>query len=139
MVKDILFVCTENSARSQMAEGFFNHHNKDPEYIWISAGTLPVKSIKPYAIRAMKEKGIDISSHAPKLLTFKMAEDAEKIITMGCIKGCPLTPKEKTEDWNLDDPAGKSIDEFRKIADKIEKKIIKLVALIQQDIKKRQA
>ncbi len=128
----ILFVCTENSARSQMAEGFFAHYNKNPEYKAISAGTSPAESIKPYAIEVMKEKSIDISSQAPKLLTSKMAADAEKIFTMGCIKGCPLTPHEKTEDWKLDDPTDKSIEKFREIRDKIEKRIKRLISQIKK-------
>ncbi|MGB8216328.1 MAG: arsenate reductase ArsC [Candidatus Methanoperedens sp.] len=128
MVKYILFVCTENSARSQMAEGFFNFYNKNPGYVGISAGTQPAKSIKPYAIEVMKEKGIDLAKQKPKIITWSMAQKAYKIYTMGCIQGCPITPPEKTEDWNLEDPGERSIEKFREIRDAIEERINKLIS-----------
>ena len=123
----ILFVCHENSARSQMAEGFFNHINKNQKYVGLSAGLKAVDSIKPLAIEVMKEKSIDISNQKPKNLTFEMIENAEKIITMGCIKSCPAAPPEKTVDWKLEDPAGKSIEVYRWIRDEIKEKVEKLV------------
>lgn len=83
MIKYILFLCTENSARSQIAEGFFNFYNKNPEYTGISAGTHPVKSINPYAIKVMKEKGIDITKQQPKTVTWDMVQNAYRIYTMG--------------------------------------------------------
>ncbi|MEK6982059.1 MAG: arsenate reductase ArsC [Candidatus Micrarchaeota archaeon] len=128
MKKVILFVCKENSARSQMAEGFFNFYNTNPFYVGVSAGTNPIVSIKPHAILVMKEKGIDISKQAPKILTSAMAQGAYKIYTMGCIDSCPLTPPSKTDDWNLEDPGGKSIDAFRKIRDEIEERVKKIVS-----------
>jgi len=127
-MKTILFVCTENSARSQMAEGLFNFYNKNPEYIAVSAGTAPSKTTKPFAIEVMKEKEIDISRQTPKILTWDMAQNAHKIYTMGCINSCPLTPPEKTVDWKLEDPTGKPIKKFREVRDEIEKRIKKLVS-----------
>ncbi len=127
MKKYILFVCHENSARSQMAEAFLNSLNKNPEYIGLSAGLAVADSVKPLAIEAMKETGIDISSQKPKNLTFEMVERAEKIITMGCIKSCPAAPPEKTVDWMLEDPAGKPIEDYRRIRDEIKDKVGKLV------------
>ncbi len=124
----LLFVCTENSARSQMAEGFFNFYNRNPEYVAISAGTAPSKSTKPFAIEIMKENGIDISKQIPKILTWEMAQNAERVYTMGCINACPLTPPEKTKDWKLEDPAGESIEKFREVRDEIERRIKRLVA-----------
>lgn len=128
MVKSILFVCTKNSARSQMAEGFFNFYNKNPRYIGISAGTHPAKSVNPNVIKVMKEKGIDISEQKTKALAWDAAKNAHKIYTMGCTQGCPITPPEKTEDWNLENPAGKSIEKFREVRDDIERRIKKLVS-----------
>ncbi len=129
--KIILFVCTENSARSQMAEGFFNFYNKNSEFIGMSAGTNPSKDIKLDAIKVMKEKGIDISKQKPKMLDLKTAQKAYRIYTMGCIKGCPITPKEKTIEWNFDDPTGKSTDDYRKVSDKIETKIKELIGKLK--------
>jgi len=128
MKKYILFVCNENSARSQMAEGFFNYYNKNPEYVGISAGLKMTDAVKPYAIDVMKEKNIDISTQKPKLLTLDMVENAYKIYTMGCIKSCPAAPPEKTFDWKLEDPSGKPIETYRQIRDDIEQRIKKLVS-----------
>jgi len=127
-MKFILFVCTENSARSQMGESLFNHYNNNPEFVGISAGTQPSDSIKPLAIQVMKEMGIKLSSQKPKILTLDMAQRAERIFTMGCIDSCPLTPPEKTEDWGLEDPAGKPIEKYREIRDEIEKRVKRVVS-----------
>ncbi len=108
-----------------MAEGFFNFYNKNNNYIGISAGTKIAVSIKFFAIKVMKEKGIDISNQKPKVLDVEAAKKSKMIITMGCIKSCPLTPKEKTIDWNLKDPI--TIDDFRNIRDEIEIKVKELL------------
>jgi len=130
-MKYILFVCTENSARSQMAEAFFNFHNRNPEYAGISAGISPAKTIKQGAVEAMKEKGIDISQQAPKKLDSGMVRKAERIYTMGCTDGCPITPPEKTLDWELEDPAGKPIGGYREARDEIERRVRKLVSELE--------
>ncbi|MFH1054546.1 MAG: arsenate reductase ArsC [Candidatus Altiarchaeota archaeon] len=127
MAKYILFVCTENSARSQMAEGFFNHYNKNPEYIGLSAGLKAADSIKPYAVDVLREKGIDLSKQKPKNLTLDMIDNAYRIYTMGCIKSCPAAPPEKTFDWNLEDPSGKPKEAFRQVRDDIEERVKKLL------------
>jgi len=127
-MKYILFVCTENSARSQMAEAFFNFHNKNKKYAGISAGTAPAKTIKQGAIEAMKEMEIDISQQHPKKLELGMVRKAERIYTMGCVKGCPVTPPDKTDDWNLDDPAGKPIGKYREVRDEIDRRVRQLVS-----------
>ena len=126
-MKYILFVCTENSARSQMAEAFFNHYNKNKGYAGISAGTSPAGEVKKPAIEAMKEKGIDISRQKPKMLASGMARKAERIFTMGCVKGCPVTPPDKTVNWDLEDPAGKPIEKYREVRDEIERRVKRLV------------
>ncbi len=131
MKKVVLFVCMENSARSQMAEGFFNLYNKNQKYEGVSAGLKPAESVKPFAVLAMKEKGIDISGQAPKMLTLEMIEKAEKIFTMGCIEKCPATPPQKTEDWKLEDLAGKGIEKFREVRDEIDKRVKALVLSLE--------
>ena len=130
-MKYILFVCTENSARSQMAEAFFNHYNKNEGYAGISAGTSPAREIKPLAIEAMKEKDIDMTEQKPKMLDAGMVRKAEKIFTMGCANGCSVTPPDKTEDWDLEDPAGKPIEKYRKVRIEIERRVKKLVFVIR--------
>ncbi len=125
-MKKVLFVCVENSCRSQMAEAFFNRISKEARAS--SAGTKPASSVNPLAVQVMKEVGIDISDHKPKILTLEMIEDADKVITMGCMVGdvCPGAIVE-TEDWGIEDPDGKQIEKFREVRDLIGKKVEKLV------------
>jgi len=127
-MKYILFVCHENSARSQMAEAFFNHYNTNHDYIGLSAGLKKTDAIKPFAIDVMKEKDIDMSSQKPKMLTFDMIDNAYRIYTMGCIKSCPAAPPEKTFDWKFEDPAGKPVEAYRTIRDEIEARVKSLVS-----------
>lgn len=128
-MKNVLFVCVENAGRSQMAEAFANHYGKG-KLIASSAGVMLAERVNPLVVEAMKEKGIDISMNRPKLLTTKMAEEADKIITMGCSveKICPAPLLKNVIDWKLDDPKGKPIEEVRKIRDEIEKRIPKLIS-----------
>lgn len=125
-LKRVLFVCVENAGRSQMAEAFFNQMPKMAKAD--SAGTKPAPSVNPLAILVMKEIGIDLTKAKPKLLTPEMLDAADKVITMGCAVGdvCPGAIVE-TEDWEIDDPAGKSIEEFRRVRDLIREKVEKLV------------
>lgn len=93
-----------------------------------SAGTKPAATVNPMAVKVMQEVGIDISAAKPKMLTPEMLEAADRVITMGCITGelCPaaLVP---TEDWGIEDPAGKPIEKFREIRNLIREKVEQLV------------
>ena len=95
-------MCVENAGRSQMAEAFANHYGKG-KIIASSAGVRLAEKINPIVVGIMKEKGIDISSNKPKLLTPKMVEDADQVVTMGCSveKFCPapLFKKQPTGIW----------------------------------------
>lgn len=124
-MKKVLFVCVENSCRSQMAKGFFNASAK--QAIADSAGTQPAQKINPGAIEVMKEKGIDISTSIPKTITPEMNEKFDIIVTMGCIQSCPITPGDKTIEWKIDDPKGKDIAFFRQVRDQINEKVKKLI------------
>ena len=130
-VKRILFVCVENAGRSQMAEAFASYHGKD-KIIVSSAGVRLTERVNPIVVEVMKEKGIDISSNRPKLLTSKMIEEADQVITMGCSveKFCPAPLFKKTTDWNLEDPKGKTIEKTREIRDEIENKVKTLITEI---------
>ena len=127
-MKIILFVCIHNSGRSQMAEAFFNKlaGGKAQAY---SAGTKPADEVNQTVVDAMKEVGIDISGSKPKLITMDMVEKAERMITMGCGTEaeavCPASFIE-TEDWALEDPKGKPLEQVRKIRDEIKERVIKL-------------
>jgi protein-tyrosine-phosphatase len=121
-MKRILFVCVENAGRSQIAEAFANHYGKG-KVIASSAGVVLADKVNPVVVEAMKEKGIDISMNRPKLLTTKMAEEADLIITMGCSaeKICPAPLLKNVIDWELEDPKDKPIEEVRQIRDEIKK------------------
>ena len=120
-MKKVLFVCVENACRSQMARGFFQHFYK--KGVADSAGTMPAKTVNPVAIQVMKEVGIDISHYNPKSLTFDMNKRFDFIVTMGCIDGCPITPRDKTIEWHIEDPSRKPIEQFRLVRDDIMKHV----------------
>ena len=128
-MKKILFVCVENAGRSQMAEAFANFYGKG-KLVASSAGVTLADRVNPVVVGVMKEKGFDISMNKPKLLTTKMAEDVDKIITMGCsAEGiCPAPLLKNVVDWALEDPKDKPIEIVRKIRDEIEQKVLRLVA-----------
>jgi protein-tyrosine-phosphatase len=130
-MKRILFVCVENAGRSQMAEAFANHYGTE-KLVASSAGTKLADRINPIVVEVMKEKGLDISKNKPKLLTTKMIEETDQIITMGCSieKICPAPLLKNVIDWKLEDPKGKPIEKIREIRDEIEKKILELIAEI---------
>jgi arsenate reductase len=109
-----------------MAEAFFNRSSKTAKAS--SAGTKPASSVNPLAVQVMREIGVDISEARPKLLTPGMLNAADKVITMGCAVGdvCPGALVE-TEDWGIDDPAGKPIEEFRRARDLIRKRVEELI------------
>ncbi len=125
--KLILFVCVKNSARSQMAEAFFNRFNDDPRFRAMSAGTEPADEIDPFARMVMEEIGISLDGQYPKLYTEEMADKAYLVITMGCLDKCPYAPPEKTWDWGLDDPYGKPIEKYREVRDEIRRRVLRLI------------
>jgi len=128
-MRRVLFVCTENAGRSQMAEAFANLYGKG-EVVASSGGIMPADNVNPVVVEAMKERGIDISMSKPKLLTTNMAEEADKIVTMGCSveKICPAPLLKNVIDWGLEDPKDKPIEKVREIRDEIEKRVLKLIS-----------
>jgi arsenate reductase len=122
-MKKILFVCVHNAGRSQMAEAFFNRMARGKAR-GFSAGTQPASKVDPVVVEAMREVGVDISGRKPKMLTFKMLQSADRVITMGCniAEACPASFV-PTEDWELDDPEGKPIEEVRQIRDKTKARV----------------
>lgn len=126
MKKKIAFICVHNSCRSQMAEALCRHFAGD-KFECYSAGTEVIPRINPDAVRLIKELyGIDMEAlQYPKLLTEIPSVDI--VVTMGCNVSCPLVPCEHREDWGLDDPTGKSDEEFKMIIEAIEDKVKKLI------------
>ncbi len=129
----ILFVCVENAGRSQMAEAFARKRGINAT----SAGTVPSPRVNPVVIQAMKEKGIEIGTNSPKILTSDMINHASLVVTMGCSveEACPrpmlAQMQKKLVDWNLQDPKGKPIEEVRRIRDEIERLVTELSGVEQ--------
>jgi arsenate reductase (thioredoxin) len=123
----VLFLCTHNAGRSQMALGFFTHLAGDDAVAW-SGGSDPAGRINPSAIAAMAERGIDISGEYPKPWTDEIVRAADVVITMGCGDACPIFPGRRYEDWELDDPAGMNVEDVRPIRDEIERRVHRLLA-----------
>lgn len=127
----VLFVCVHNAARSQMAEAFLNDMARERglSVHGISAGTMSAGELDPRALEAMAEIGLPMVGQAPKVLTQTMVEEADRIISMGCgvdAEACP-TRFLATEDWGLDDPSGKPIEQVRAIRDRIRLKVQRLL------------
>ena len=133
--KNILFVCVENAGRSQMAEAFFKKFAKN-RFNVISAGTSPSSNLNPIVVSVMGEIGIDLKNQNPQLLSSSMIENSNKTVNMGCMdkESCPSLFVKDVENWNIDDPKGKSIEDVRKIRDQIEKDVLHLLDSLESDV-----
>jgi protein-tyrosine-phosphatase len=128
MKKKILFVCIENSNRSQMSEAFARMLGGDSIESY-SAGSAPSEKINPKAIAAMKELGYDLSTHHSKSLEeVKQFAPFNAIVTMGCGDACPWMPAKKFIDWEIPDPKSMNEGDFRKVRDLIGDKVKQLLA-----------
>jgi protein-tyrosine-phosphatase len=129
IVKDhpeVLFVCVHNAGRSQMAAGLLEHHAKG-RVVVRSAGSTPADEINPAVVEAMGEIGIDITKEYPKPLSDEFVRASDVVITMGCGDACPIYPGKRYEDWDLEDPAGRSVEQVRPIRDEIDRRIRSLL------------
>jgi protein-tyrosine-phosphatase/DNA-binding transcriptional ArsR family regulator len=123
----VLFLCTHNAGRSQMAMGLFTQLAGDGAVAW-SGGSEPGTRINPAAVEAMAERGIDISGEYPKPWTDEIVRAADVVVTMGCGDACPVFPGRRYLDWQLDDPAGQDVAAVRPIRDDIERRVRTLLA-----------
>jgi arsenate reductase len=123
----VLFLCTHNAGRSQMAMGFFKHFAGDHASVY-SGGSEPAAEVNSAAIAAMAEKGIDIAAEQPKRWTMDVLEAVDVVITMGCADSCPVLPGRRYEEWVLPDPAGQPLDAIRTIRDEIEQRVRTLLS-----------
>lgn len=125
-MKHVLFVCTQNAGRSQMAQAFFERHAPD-DVRAESAGQEPRRAgVWPNVVEAMREVSIDLSGSRPKRLTLEMQLHADWAITLACGATCPYVPT-IVEDWDIPDPAGQPLQEVRTIRDAIEARVRDLV------------
>ena len=125
-VPEVLFVCVHNAGRSQMGAALLHHHAGGRVRVR-SAGSAPGDEINPAVVAAMEEIGLDLSHEFPKPLTDEFVQAADVVITMGCGDACPIYPGKRYLDWELDDPAGRPLDEVRAIRDEIDRRVRSLL------------
>ena len=123
-MRKILFVCVQNAGRSQMAEALYRRAGGEAR----SAGTRPAERVHPQVVEAMQELGIDLGGAVPSRLERADAEWADVVVTMGCGDECPYVPGKEYVDWQLDDPAGRGLEETRAIRDEIARRVEELAA-----------
>ena len=126
-IPEVLFVCTHNAGRSQMAAALLDHQAAGRVRV-SSAGSQPASQLNPAVVAAMAEIGLDISREYPKPLTGDKVRAADVVITMGCGDACPIYPGKRYEDWDLPDPAGLPLDDIRPIRDAIRGRVQALLA-----------
>jgi arsenate reductase len=118
----VLFLCVHNAGRSQMAAALMREHAADRVRV-LSRGSEPAATLNPAVVAAMAELGIDISAETPQRWTDDEARTADVIVTMGCGDACPFYPGIRYVDWELPDPAGRTLDEVRPIRDDIDRRV----------------
>jgi arsenate reductase len=126
-VPEVLFVCVQNSGRSQMAAGLLDQRAAGRVHVR-SAGSDPAEQINANVVRAMEGIGVDLSKEFPKPLTDEVVRAADAVITMGCGDACPIYPGKMYEDWEVEDPAEKSIEEVRAIRDEVDRRVTELLS-----------
>jgi arsenate reductase len=125
-MKTIVFACVHNAGRSQMAAAFLNQLANGKARA-VSAGTNPGTRVHPEVVEVMQEVGIDLSTAVPQQLTTALTSGADMLITMGCGDECPYVPGLERDDWPLDDPKGRNLDDVRRIRDDIRRRVIDLL------------
>jgi arsenate reductase len=122
----VLFVCVHNAGRSQMAAGYLRALAGERVEV-LSAGSEPGDRVNPIAVQAMAEEGIDIAGAQPRVLDPDDVRASDVVVTMGCGDACPFFPGTRYEDWELDDPAGRPLEEVRPIRDEIRRRVHALI------------
>ena len=125
-IPEVLFVCTHNAGRSQMAAALLDHQAAGRVRV-TSAGSQPASQLNPAVVQAMAEIGLDISGEFPKPLTGDKIQAADVVITMGCGDACPVYPGKRYLDWDLPDPAGLDLEAIRPIRDDIGQRVRQLL------------
>jgi protein-tyrosine-phosphatase len=128
--KIVLFVCVENSNRSQMAEAFARIHGR-AGVVAASAGSRPSGVVNPRAIQFMQELGYDLTKHGSKSIEEFNGKTVAVAVTMGCGDECPLVKAERREDWQIPDPKHMPDEQYREVRDLIEQKVKALLASLQ--------
>lgn len=132
-VPAVLFLCVHNAGRSQMALGWLRHLGAD-RVIGYSGGSEPKTEINNVAVEAMAEVGVDISAERPKVWTREVLERVQVVVTMGCGDACPVLPGKRYEDWEITDPANRSLREVRPIRDEIGRRVRDLLHRLDVEV-----
>ena len=119
---NVLFVCVQNAGRSQIAQALYEARGGNAR----SAGSAPADRVHAEVVEAMRESGIDLSTRTPRALARDDVEWADVVVTMGCGDACPVLPGKRYVEWDLDDPAGKPLDEVRAVRDEIARRVAEL-------------
>jgi len=122
----VLFLCVHNSGRSVAGRVLLEHYGAGRIEV-LSAGSEPAALLNPSVVAVLAERGLDAGSEFPKAVTDEMARAADVIVTMGCGDACPVYPGTRVVDWDLTDPAGRSVEEVRPIIDEIDRRVQALV------------
>ncbi len=130
-MKKVLFVCVENSFRSQIAEAYFNKYAPSG-WTATSAGLKPAERVHPNAVKLMLEEGIDISHKRPQIMTRELQKNADVAIIVCSGALCPVVYAKRVEEWNMPDPAEMPLEEARKIRDAIKAKVLDLVERLRE-------
>jgi arsenate reductase (thioredoxin) len=126
-IPEVLFVCTHNAGRSQMAAALLRHEAAGRVRV-TSAGSQPASELNTAVVAAMAEIGLDISREYPKPLTGDKVQAADVVVTMGCGDACPIFPGKRYVDWDLPDPAGLPVEQVRPIREAIRQRVTALLA-----------
>lgn len=126
-VPEVLFVCVHNAGRSQAAMALLHHHAQGRVHVR-SAGSAPGGKVNESVVAVLAERGIDIAAEYPKPLTDEVVHAADVVVTMGCGDACPIYPGKRYLDWQLEDPAGQSVEAVRPIIDEIDARVQGLLA-----------
>jgi len=124
---EVLFVCVHNAGRSQMAAALLEREASGQIRVR-SAGSEPAEELNQAVVEAMREIGVDLHDRRPRRLEDQDVREADVVVTMGCGDACPFYPGKRYEDWELEDPAGKTLAEVRPIRDEIERRVRELIS-----------
>ena len=129
---EVLFVCVHNAGRSQMAAALVALRSQGTVSVR-SAGSAPGEDVNPAVVEAMAELGVDLNEAFPKPLTDEVVRAADVVITMGCGDACPIYPGKRYEDWVVDDPEGRSLEDVRQIRDELDARVGRLLAELRDE------
>ncbi len=124
---EVLLVCVHNAGRSQMAAALLGRYGQGSLRVR-SAGSEPAEWLDPAVVEVMAEIGIDLAHERPKVLTDEVVRLADVVVTMGCGDACPVYPGQRHLDWDLPDPAGRPLEEVRRVRDEIDRRVRRLLA-----------